>query len=682
MGDHGENNIALADNARVIVLGGGPAGAFFAIHLLFMAKKEGRKIRVTIVDKRMGPAQDDGGRMEAPGCNFCAGVLSPRLHQGLGHYGIRLPDSVLCHKFSHIWIHGQWKNFPLKVPRGARVFSVFRGTLPGKRPDAIRGFDGFMLERAVEMGAELVRGEARDICLTREGLPRVALAGGHGRQFFLEGEFLCISTGVNDGPAGGLSCVFRSFSRLQPGFRPPATRRALVFEMKPGRAYLKKYMDRELYVIVSAGRALASELDLDHAVLVPKKDCLTVALMGKSIDRAAFPGDTSTLIQAFFSLGGVRDILPGLSAENCPPICTCTPLMSVSPARFPYAHRMVLAGDALGARLYRDGLYSAFALTRGLAGTVLGRGVDEMSLARACDAAGQWLQRDNTYGRRLMGLFQQALKSSFLSRMLYQTFATEMKFRTMDQWPVGRLLWQVGSGAEDFRSLFRTLASGRVLVSLGRGLVKTLRNKGTEWFFGLNWKGTGRYPAVVLKEKRQYLKDSVSRSLGVNLDGRPEMERMYAVKIRASARTIFKELGRFGEGDSPFLRLRFVAVARIAGAPNEEGAVVQYRLSFAPVAMDIRLAKRVGYRGLVYLPSPLFTRNGKLIFEVSPTRDGNHRLVVYTAFDYRRGNTWGTKLFWTLFRGVFPDFAHDVVWNHAVCRIKSEAERAEAGPSR
>ena len=33
------------------------------------------------------------------------------------------------------------------------------------------------------------------------------------------------------------------------------------------------------------------------------------------------------------------------------------------------------------------------------------------------------------------------------------------------------------------------------------------------------------------------------------------MERMYAIKIRASAATIFRELGRFGDADSRFLKL-------------------------------------------------------------------------------------------------------------------------------
>ncbi len=592
MGTASGQTAVLENGSKVIVLGGGPSGAFFAIHLLSLARTAGKTIHVTIVDKRMG-VSPDGQIRETSGCNFCAGVISPRLNQGLKQYGIQLPESVICQKFTHIWIHGQWKNFPLKVPRGSQVLSVFRGTLPGKRGGHIRGIDAFLLENAMEQGARLVTARVRDLSYTRDGRPCAELESPSGTRFPLEGDFLCICTGI-----APPSPLFKSFARLHPGFIPPGTRPALIFELNPGRKYLKKHMDRELYIIVSGTGAL----ELDHAALIPKKEYLTVALMGKSIDKASFPRDTARIIHAFFSLEGVRHILPGLTPENSPAACYCTPLMAVSPARMPYGHRMGMAGDAMGARLYRDGLYSAFTLTQELAAAVVHRGVDEKSLARAYETGGRWLHRDNTHGRQLMGIVQAALASRFLSRVLYQTFATEMKFRTMDQWPVGRLLWQIGSGAQDFTSLFRTLVSGPVIRSLARGTVKTLRNMGTELFFGLNWETYGRYPAVVIREKRKYIKASVSGPLGICLDETPEMERMYAVKIRASAGAIFRELGRFGDPGGKLLRLRFVDVRRVSGAANEEGAVIQYNPWFLPIAMDVRLVKRLGEKALVYEP--------------------------------------------------------------------------------
>ena len=657
----------LPAGSRIVILGGGPSGAFFAIHLLCLARTAGKDIQVVIVDKSMERAKAQK-TVRTRGCNFCAGVISPMLEKELARSGIRISDGVLCQEFTHVWIHGLWKNFPLKVPETCRLVSVFRGALPKNRQQDIHGFDAFILNRALDLGARLVTAEALDLTLSRGKTPRVILKPPQGGLQTLEGDFLCLATGVN---AGDSPPILKAFHRLNPGFVPPRTRPALIFELKPGKQYLKKYIDQELYVIVTG----SDKLKIDHAALVPKRDCLTVALMGKTIDHASFPEDTQSIIESFFSLDGLREILPGITPQTCPVVCSCSPLMAVSPARRPFGHRMGLAGDALGARLYRDGLYSSFIQTRNLAQAILFQGVGDKSLGPVYEEAIQWLSHDNNYGKRLMGLMQSILRSAILSRVLYQTFATEMKFKTMDQWPVGRLLWEIFTGAGEFKTVFRHLMSGSVLWSVTRGAIKTLRNVMTEFFFGLNWGRFGRYPAVVVKEKRDYIKSSISGSLGITLGKAPEMERMYAVKIRAPAQAIFRELGKFGEPGCKFLRLRFVDVRRISGRANEKGAVIRYNPCFLPIAMDISLILSLEKKALVYEPSPHFCQNGQLIFDISPTRDGNNRLVVYTAFDYKKGKRLTAKPFWFLFKHFFPDFAHDVVWNHAVCCIKAEAEK-------
>ena len=676
-----ETEITIKDGDRIVILGGGPAGSFMAFHLFLQAKKAGKEIRVTIVDKRMAlVGNGDGGAAggfaiaesnrrfaiaESPGCNSCAGIVSPQLQQELRRYGIELPESVLCQRFSHIWIHGLWKNFPLKVPVGQDVVSVFRGTLPGKRGDGIRGLDAFLMKKAVEAGAELVTAEALDIEYTSQDRPCLTLKPPAGEVFKMEADFACICSGVNAGGA-----LFHSFQKMRPGFAPPVTRPAMIFELNPGARYLKKVMDRELYIFVSGSETL----DLDHAALIPKGDHLTVALIGKSIDRALFSGDTRKIVNTFLSLPGIQDILPGIEPRVA---CSCTPLMAVSPARNPYARRIGLAGDAFGARLYRDGLYSAFVLAHSLARTVIHRGVDEESLSGPYERAGRWIHQDNTWAKRVMGLVQLALKSPLASRVMYQTFATEMKFKSMDRWPMGKVLWKIGSGAGDYRKVFRDLLSGPVILSLLRGSVKTMRNRLTEEFFGLNWEAYGRYPTVILRDKRRYIKEAISKSLDIMLDPHPEVERMYAIKIRASADAIFRELGRFGTSEGKFLRLRFVDVKRVSGDANREGAVVRYRIPRLPLAEDIRLGRSVEGKSLLYEPSGRFTRRGRLLFDITPTRDGNNRLVIYTAFDYKRGGNPATKLFWKGFRHLFPDYAHDVVWNHAICCIKAEAEKRE-----
>ena len=119
---------SLQNNDCVAVVGGGPAGSFFAIHLLREARRLNRRIDVVIVEKR-GPI-DMGAPLECGGCSFCAGVISPRLDKILEEQRLSVPDEIVQGRFDYVWIQGQWKNFRLRVPKDMRMYSVFRGSLP------------------------------------------------------------------------------------------------------------------------------------------------------------------------------------------------------------------------------------------------------------------------------------------------------------------------------------------------------------------------------------------------------------------------------------------------------------------------------------------------------------------------------------------------------------------------
>ncbi len=665
-----KERLTLKDGDRIAVLGGGPAGSFFAILLLRLAKKTHQDIRVTIIDKRMvlesyRPVQ------ELKGCNFCAGIISPRLQKKLKENNIQLPHDVICEKFTHIWIHGLWKNFPLRVPAGQGIFSVFRGTLPHNREGMIRGLDIFLLKKAVEQGATIMTGDVQRIHYTPELKPCLTIRSALGDVSTMESDFTCICTGIRSKFEKKCheNSFWGSYQQINPVFIPPKARPALIFELKPGRQYLKKYMNKELYIIVSSSK----KLDLEHISLIPKKDYLTVSLIGKSIDNAALPEESGQIIRTFLSLSHIQKILPAIG--TLPVVCTCCPYMAVAPARAPFSDRIAVAGDAMGARLYRDGLFSAFISAQTLAQTMIHKGVDKKSLSQGYGPVAKWIKTDNQYGKRVIGLIQIVLKSPLLNRVLYQAFATEMKFRKKDKWPLGSILWKVGSGSADYKEVFKDLTRGAVFLSILTGLFKTFRNIFTEFFLGLSWETYGRYPTVIIKEKRDYIKTSIAVPLGIELDAFPEMERMYAIKIRASSKKIFEELGKFGDPESRFLRLRFVDVKRTLGLPNQKGAVIKYSLGRLPFSMDICLVQSLLDKVLVYEPSGFFTEQGKLIFDITPTKDGNNRLVIYTAFDFKKGTTPLARIFWKVFKQVFPGYAHDVVWNHAICTIKGEAEK-------
>ena len=62
-------------------------------------------------------------------------------------------------------------------------------------------------------------------------------------------------------------------------------------------------------------------------------------------------------------------------------------------------------------------------------------------------------------------------------------------------------------------------------------------------------------------------------------------------------------------------------------------------------------------------------------FNVAPTKDGNRKLSIYATFDYKRGKSFAGRVLWRTARVLFPEFVHDVVWNHALCTIKEEIEQ-------
>lgn len=659
----------MRNGDSAVVIGGGPAGAFFAIHLLREARSLDRRIDVAIVEKR-SPAQPTDDCWNCLGCTFCAGGISPRLHQVFEQHGLTVPEDVIQEEVDSVWIHGEWKNFPLRVPAGMRMYTVFRGSLPGRRSDASGGFDAFLLGEAVKEGARLVCGEVRTIDYAASGRPAVTLRTLSGESVSLEAGFVAVATGINahSGPGSQRDPLVASIRRINPAFNPGEFRKAFIFELDAGEDYLRKHMSREIHFIEYGSPRLA----LEHTALVPKGRFLTVAMIGKCVDAATMPRDGERIVGEFLGLPQIARILPGI--REAPLACACFPSMAVTTARSPFGDRFALIGDAVGARLNKDGMYSAHVTAHSLALTLLHDGVDQASLAKRYGRTIKWLTADNRYGRLVFGFSRVAFGRPAFSRIMYQAFATELKVNDAWSRPLGVVLWKIASGTADYREVLKGLCGYALWRSVLIGALVTLRNVVVERAAGLQWGEYGRYPTVVIKEKRDVLKQAIAASLGSELDAEPDFERMYAIKIKGSPEEIILELGKFGEPAASFLNLRFVEVRRIAGRANEVGAVVRYRLRLAGWFIDLRLVQRVGADVLLYEVSETFARHGKLIFQIARTRDGNSRLAIYTAFDFRRGGNPASWVFWRGMRVLFPGFVHDVVWNHALCCIKEQVE--------
>ena len=661
---------SLLNGDRVAIVGGGPAGTFFAIHLLREARRLDRNIEVVIVEKR-GPFGLNFDDFQCRGCNFCAGLISPRLNEILDECGLVVPEEIIQERIDYVWIHGQWKNLRLRVPKDQQMYSVFRGSLPGRRTGRPAGFDGFLLGEAVKEGARIQFGEVQAIAYGASGMPELTLTATSGEKVSLDASFVGIATGINAhcGFDYGADGLIDSVKRMNPSFVPGKTRRALIFELDVGEEFLERNMNREIYFIEYGSKRLA----LEHTALIPKGRFLTVALIGKCIDEAVLPRDSRQIVHEFLTLPQIDSILPGIAAA--PLACACAPRMTVTPAAFPFGDRFAIIGDAVGSRLYKDGLYSAHTTASRLAETLLHEGIDKQALARGYGKTVKWLVADNRFGRIVFAVSRVAFTMPVLSRIVYQAFATEYKVHDERSRPLSVVLWKIASGTADYREVFREMCGYRVLRSVLAGAAVTLRNVAFELFFGVQWGDYGRYPTVVLKEKREALREQLASSLEMELGQSPDFERMYWIKIRGSEEEIMEELAKFGQPNARFLKLRIVDMRQIQGTPNQVGSVIRYRIPFVQLGAELRLTNRVGVETLLYEADERLVDRGKLIFNVAPTRDGNRRLSIYAAFDYKKGKGFASRMMWKGARLLFPEFVHDVVWNHALCTIKEDVER-------
>ena len=495
MSNHGQ----LTDGSCVAVIGGGPAGSFFSIHLLRQARLLNRKIDVVIVEKR-GPTGPGFNEFQCKGCNFCAGLISPRLNEILCAQGLVVPEEIIQGHFDYVWIHGQWKNFRLRVPRNMRMYSVFRGSLPGRRMGRPAGFDGFLLGEAVKEGARIQYGEVQSLAYGASGLPNLTVRGTAGEISSFDAGFVSIATGINahcgfDYRDDGLiACI----QRMNPAFVPGKSRKTLIFELDVGEDYLERNINREVYFIEYGSKRLA----LEHTALIPKGRFLTVAMIGKCIDNAVLPRDSQQIVRDFLTLPQIDRILPGIA--DAPLACACAPRITVATATAPFGERFAIIGDAVGSRLNKDGLYSAHATANQLAETVLNDGIDLPSLSRGYGKTVKWLVADNRFGQMVFAASRVAFTMPGVSRIVYQAFATESKVRDERSRPLSEVLWKIASGTADYREVHREMRGYDVLRSLLIGALITLRNVAFELFFGLKWGEYGRYPTVVLRRSENF----------------------------------------------------------------------------------------------------------------------------------------------------------------------------------
>ncbi|MDE3088811.1 MAG: FAD-dependent oxidoreductase [Chloroflexota bacterium] len=428
----------LTDHARIAIVGGGPAGSFFALHALSLAAQLDLRLNLTIFERK------DLSAAGPRGCNMCAGILSRRTVEGLAALDIALPPEVVMGIVRRYQLH--WGNHTISIhpPDPTReVISVYRAGGPRNSPYApTAGFDAFLLSQAQARGAQVVAERVERVIF--DPLPRVRTSARE--ETF---DLVVLACGVNATPP-----ILADLDYSHPPTEAMA-QDALLIETAAARAS----MDSTVHIYFDQPR------ELIFGALIPKRHFATVSLLGRHMPR--------DMIEQFLATPQVVDVVGGAP----PRLCGCRPHVAIATARGFYADRFVAVGDACVTRLYKDGIGSAWVTARAAAETALRHGVSRAAFAVDYAPVCRAIARDNRFGRAVFRLVDHSKRNQLFLRAVGRVLKSET-----DQAPNGRALsrtlWALFTGDADYAEIFRMIWKPRSLVRVATAMVQELVSAG------------------------------------------------------------------------------------------------------------------------------------------------------------------------------------------------------------
>jgi NADH dehydrogenase len=403
----------IETGSRVAVIGGGPAGSFFALYLLRYAEEKNILPDITIYQG----AIDEPGPL---GCKGCAGILSLSLLRNLSELGLAIPESIIQSKIDHYAVHTPYASISISNPeKDQQIVSVYRGAGPRMSDyDEPVSFDGWLLREAQKRGAKVVNQTVNRIYLDPE--VKVEVAGKK-----LSYDLIVLATGVNAKTV--------PIDRLD--YIPPRTQPMAQDELHADAAEIESCLGNVAHAF------LIPHTGLIFGTLVPKGEFVTVSVLSQ--------GKRSMSVSEFLEYDIVKDLLP----KHYQRACGCLPQAATGCARNYYTDRLVTVGDAVVSRLYKDGIGSSLLTAREAAHTVVYHGLSREDFARHYEPFCNSIDRDNRWGRLLFSLNNKIKNSRTFTMAQSRLIGDEQSERGAVQ-PFTKAVWGMFTGSYSYRSIY------------------------------------------------------------------------------------------------------------------------------------------------------------------------------------------------------------------------------------
>jgi flavin-dependent dehydrogenase len=419
--EQGPQGPVLEDGSRIAVLGGGPAGSLFSYFLKQMAATLDVDVDVVIYEPRFftssGPA----------GCNHCGGVVSESLVQLLATEGINLPVDVVQRGIDSYVIHMDVGTVRIDTPlHEKRIAALYRGNGPRtSEPSDVGGFDRFLQDLATTKGVRIRRQLVERIDWT-QGRPAVVCPDGSRETC----DLVAVAAGVN-------SRLMETIVADLPTVRLPEKTKTYICEFRLGRDVVERCLGSSMHVF------LLDLPRLEFAALIPKGDFVTMCLLGDDVDEG--------LVRSFLAADEVRACFPNATVPA--QVCHCFPHINTGAADPPFAERLVFIGDSGVARLYKDGIGSAYRTAKAAARTAVYHGVSAADFRAHFLPTCRAIELDNALGRIVFASSALVQRWRFTRRAMLRMTAQEQQ-KAGGPRRMSGVLWDVFTGSAPYRDVF------------------------------------------------------------------------------------------------------------------------------------------------------------------------------------------------------------------------------------
>ncbi|MCR4289585.1 MAG: hypothetical protein NUV86_04915, partial [Candidatus Scalindua sp.] len=379
----------LTNNSKIAIIGGGPAGSFFANDAIRQAKRLGINIQITIFNSK------DFSQRGPSGCNMSAAVIAGTLHAKLTRDGIILPESIIRQEIKGYYFHTEEYGIELYKPdqtTKSSIMAVYRGNGPlYSTHTESHSFDDFLLKHVIKQGVTVISESVQDISLSSNlNIPATVIYGKGDQRNKMEADLVVGAFGINSNMANKIE-------NLKFGYISPKTIRTCQMEIPLDPAFIKNSFKDNIQVF-----ALGIE-PFRFASMVPKDNYVTVSLIGSR-------NLTSNDLIDFINHPTVRKNLPH-NWEMPEKFCMCLPKIVLSHAKNPFTDRLVLVGDASISRIFKNGLESAYMTSQLAVRAAFEYGISSEDFARHYyKPARKLLAMDNRLGAIILAI------SDFITR--------------------------------------------------------------------------------------------------------------------------------------------------------------------------------------------------------------------------------------------------------------------------